>query len=748
MPATPAVGDGTEETGPGLLPETVVEEREVRLLEGPNLYFTRPALKVVLGLPGPLALPAEALSTTAASLGLARFNPGPAGSEARQRALARLVERFLRRLAAAAGVSRVGVRTRPGSGPDEVVIAAVWRRRGRAQAIGEALAPGLTALFAGRPVEDLLADLAGSVRDARSGEGPRLLTPAVPVVAVTGTNGKTTTTRLLAHIGMTAGRRTAWSSTDGVLSQGELVERGDYSGPAGARAVLTAPGVELGILETARGGMLLKGVGVTHNDVAVVTNVSADHLGQQGIDTVDQLAEVKAIITKVTRPTGWCVLNGDDPRVWAMRAGAKGRPWVFTLDPASPAVREALGAGGRAITVSDGWVTVLDDTGGADRLAAVLDLPMTFGGLSTHNVANALAGAAAALAVGLPRDAVVEGLTSFAPDDRLNPGRMNVYTVPVEDGEVTVIVDLAHNEAGLEALLDVAHGLVRPGAKVRLGLGTAGDRTDDILAALGRIAGQRADQVVLAHKAHYLRGRTLAEMEEPMRDGLAEVGVAHADSAPTELAGLQALVASAHHGDVVALMCHAERLEIVGWIGSVGGSADGAGQIRAKIRRARGEHPAQARIDALWELTDDAQRIEHARALAAEFPGDPVIAYELGGAHDAAGQDGEAVTHYEAALAGGLTEPLRHRCLVQLASTLRNLGRHDEAVLRIDEAVAAEPASVGVQMFRALVRHDAGHPADGLAGLLAVLAEESSDADVARYRQSLRAYAAELAARS
>ena len=183
-----------------------------------------------------------------------------------------------------------------------------------------------------------------TVAAAPPGDGPRVVTPRIPVASVTGTNGKTTTTRLVAHICMTAGLTTGWSSTDGVVVQGVMVEPGDYSGPAGARAVLEAPGVEVGVLETARGGMLLRGMGVTHNDVSVVTNVSADHLGLQGIDTVDQLAEVKAIVTRVTRPSGWVVLNGEDPRVWAMRAGIRARPWVFSADPGAPAVREALGA--------------------------------------------------------------------------------------------------------------------------------------------------------------------------------------------------------------------------------------------------------------------------------------------------------------------------------------------------------------------------------------------------------------------
>ena len=177
------------------------------------------------------------------------------------------------------------------------------------------------------------------------------------MVAVTGTNGKTTTSRMIAHMARADGRLVGWSNTDGIYVDGELVEAGDYSGPSGAGRVLAHPGVELAVTETARGGILLKGIGLTRNDVSVVTNVSADHLGLQGIDTVDQLAEVKAVVPRITRKDGWAVLNADDPRVFAMRAVIKAQPWVFGRDPDSPAIRETLDDGGRATTVIDGWVT-------------------------------------------------------------------------------------------------------------------------------------------------------------------------------------------------------------------------------------------------------------------------------------------------------------------------------------------------------------------------------------------------------
>ena len=179
---------------------------------------------------------------------------------------------------------------------------------------------------------------ASAVARARPRSGRR-----VPVVAVTGTNGKTTTSRMIAHIAREAGHLVGWSNTDGIYVDGELVEAGDYSGPSGAGRVLAHEEVDFAVTETARGGILLKGIGLVSNDVSVVTNVTADHLGLQGIDTVDQLAEVKGVVARITKKSGWAVLNADDPRVFAMRTTTPARPWVFSRDPDSPALREILG---------------------------------------------------------------------------------------------------------------------------------------------------------------------------------------------------------------------------------------------------------------------------------------------------------------------------------------------------------------------------------------------------------------------
>jgi len=722
--------------------DPAVTVAEVRILEGPNLYFSKPAAKVTLSLPGYLDADEPAMNDLARRIGLRGSRAGAPGSEQRQRFVAKVVERAVRRLATSSGTSRLGVRCRPGSTPDEVVAAYVWRRRGRARALGHALGPTLAGWLHG---VDVAVEQAHEITRAEPGERPSVLVPSVPVASITGTNGKTTTTRLLGHIGMTAGLKTAWSSTDGVVVEGRMVEPGDYSGPAGARAVLSTPGVQLGILETARGGMLLKGMGVAANDVSVVTNVSADHLGLQGIDTVDQLAEVKAIVTKATRSSGWAVLNGEDPRVWAMRTGTRAKPWVFALRSDAPAVREALAAGGRAITIFDGDITVLAPGREPDRLVSVLDVPVTLSGLSQHNIANALAGAAAALGLGLPREAVVEGLRTFAPDERLNPGRMNTYTMPAAGGgTITVVVDLAHNEAGLEALMDVAHGLRAPGALVHLGLGLAGDRTDELLESMGEIAGLRADRVVAAHKAHYLRGRSMADLEHHLRVGLARAGVADIESYETELEGLRALVPEAADGDVVCLMCHSERTDVAAWLASQGAVPDTPADIRRKVVTSRGEHDAEAAIAELWDLPDVEARVRAARELHAQRPSDARLAYEHASVLDAAGHEADAIPLYRQALDLGLREPQRHRARIQLGSSLRAVGRAQDSYDLLTELAHERPHSVAVTAFRALAAADSGRPDEAVADLVDALLHHAGDEDSLSYQRALHAYAEEL----
>jgi cyanophycin synthetase len=292
-------------------------------------------------------------------------------------------------------------------------------------------------------------------------------------------------------------------------------------------------------------------------------------------------------VPRITRRGGWAVLNGDDPRVYAMRSAIRARPWVFSRDANSPAIRETLDAGGRATTVIDGWVSVLRPRTDPDPLVELADVPMTLAGLSRFNVENALAATSAALAVGIARENVVEGLRSFRPDPEHNPGRMNIFSVPVADGEASVVIDLAHNEAGLEALLEIMDGIRPAGSRLLLGLGAVGDRTDDIIGRLGEIGAMGADVLAIGHKPRYLRGRSLEELEGLLRDGAERVGVTEVAAYPTEVDCLAALVGQAHPGDVVGLMCHAQREEAYDWIAGRGGSADSPRRLGEKVRAAR-----------------------------------------------------------------------------------------------------------------------------------------------------------------
>jgi cyanophycin synthetase len=261
---------------------------------------------------------------------------------------------------------------------------------------------------------------------------------------------------------------------------------------------------------------------------------------------------------------------------------------VFSRDPDSPTIRETLNDGGRATTVIDGWLSVLIPGADPDPLVEVVDIPMTLAGLSRFNVENALGAASAALGVGLPREAVVAGLRSFRPDPSHNPGRMNFFTRDA----VSVVIDLAHNEAGLEALLEIMQGVRRPGARLLLGLGAVGDRQDDIVGSLGEMGARDADVAVIAHKAKYLRGRTTEELDELFRAGAARVGVDDLPSYPTEVEGLEALVKQAEPGDVVALMCHEDRQGVYDWLAAHGFTADTPETLRDKVRAA--QRPASA----------------------------------------------------------------------------------------------------------------------------------------------------------
>ena len=575
MPTTPAAGSLVE----------------LRLLDGPNLYFPRPAAKVTLDLTELLRLSVADARDLGAGLGLGKARPGTAGSIFRQRFAIRLITQIVRRLARIGGATRLAVRTRTGQAVSELVVAYPWRNSGRAEALAYGLARVLDSVAAGHEaVTEMINTEGAALAAAPLGSAPRLIRPRIPVVAITGTNGKTTTARMIGHVARRAGRSVGWSSTDGVYINGELIEAGDFSGPAGASRVLRYPGVELAVTETARGGILRRGVGVAYNDVSVVTNISADHLGADGIDTLDQLAEVKAVITKITKPDGWCVLNADDPRTFGMRLGVKAKIWVFTRDPDSPSARNVLSGGGRVTTVLGGTVSVL--TAGSDPLPVidVVDIPMTLAGLSRVNVENVLAVASATLALGFSVEQISDGLRSFDPSQN-NPGRMNIWTVSVPSGVISVVIDLAHNEAGLEALLEIMKGIRPPGGRLLLAVGTAGDRSDEVFVKLGEIAGLGVDVIEIVHKAKYLRGQSVETINKLIKEGAAHAGVQIERSHDSELGGLGSLVDQARNGDVVAIMTHQDRELLDRWLLDHGATRDSADVLATKVLAAEGDQP-------------------------------------------------------------------------------------------------------------------------------------------------------------
>jgi cyanophycin synthetase len=401
----------------------------------------------------------------------------------------------------------------------------------------------------------------------------------VPLISISGTNGKSTTTRMISHIARLAGRRVGTTTTDGVLIDERVVEPGDFTGPAGARAVLNHPEVDLAVLETARGGILLRGLGYESNDVSVLTNVSADHLDLQGLHTLPELVEVKSVICRVTKPTGTVVLNADDWLVASVGVRVKAKVVFFSEQGTGDLLRRHIRRGGRAFVNENG--TLVEIVGGRRRrIVAAADIPATLGGLARHNIANALAAAAGARALGFTVAQVAAGLRDFHISADLMPGRLNFY----RRGNRLAVVDYAHNVAGLTVLLDTVEALIGPRGKRRATLslivGSAGDRPDDQLRDLGRTAAERADELALKEDLPFLRGRsresTLGELREGFRAGGASpaavpVYIDEATALRGELETPGRLGADENGPPrVVVLMCHAHREEVADYLATAG----------------------------------------------------------------------------------------------------------------------------------------------------------------------------------
>jgi cyanophycin synthetase len=330
----------------------------------------------------------------------------------------------------------------------------------------------------------------------------------VPTVAVTGTNGKTTVTRMIGHVLGAAGRVVGMTTTEGVVIDGACVLRGDTTGSLSARMVLSDPKVEAAVLETARGGIVRRGLGYDWCDVGVLTNIQADHLGQDGIKTLDDLLRIKGLVAERVREGGTLVLNADDERLARLPqsprlAGVSRRVVYFALSADNPVVRRHVAAGGAACVLEDGWLVELAGTA-RRRVVREVAIPVTLGGAARFQTANALAAAAACLALGSSPDQIAAALGHFQ-GGRHNPGRMNVYEV----GKGYVVLDYGHNPGALEALCGLAASWTD--RRVTGIFSAPGDRTEELSEQVGRLAARGFDRLII-REGEDRRNRPAGEM--------------------------------------------------------------------------------------------------------------------------------------------------------------------------------------------------------------------------------------------
>jgi cyanophycin synthetase len=381
----------------------------------------------------------------------------------------------------------------------------------------------------------------------------------IPIALVTGSNGKTTVVRMLGAMLEAAGKTPGLTSTDGVTVGATLLEEGDFAGPSGARMVLRLPETEIAVLETARGGILRRGLPVEHADVAVVTNIADDHLGEFGIESLPDLADTKLTVAKTLGQNGTLVLNADDPLLVERSRRLNVRINWFSLAPLTPLLRDHLERGGTAAVVDSDTMVLVQD-GQRTPLLPVADVPVTFGGIARHNVANALAAIASGAALGLDPTVMSSTLRRFGRDLEDNPGRANL----VEVGGIQVLLDFAHNPHGMSALVEVARTIP---AKRRLVLvGQAGDRSDQAIRALARAAWElRPDCVLVKDMETYLRGRAPGEVPALLADEFTRVGLPRnaVSRAGPEIAAVQKALEWARPGDLLVLAVHEDRRAVL-----------------------------------------------------------------------------------------------------------------------------------------------------------------------------------------
>lgn len=335
----------------------------------------------------------------------------------------------------------------------------------------------------------------------------------VPILAITGTNGKTTTSRLISHICRQTGKVVGFTTTDGVYIDDYLVEKGDNTGPYSASMILKDPTVEIAVLETARGGILRSGLAFNQCDVGVVLNVAADHLGIGDIDTIEQMAKVKSVVAEVVSSEGYAVLNADDPLTASMAEKVKGRVAYFSMSPDNPIIHDHIRRGGMAAIYENGYLSILEGEWTL-RIEEAVNIPVTMQGMAPFMIANALAACLATFVQGIDIELIRQGVRTFKPSVAQTPGRMNLFDL----GHHHALIDYAHNPAGYEAV----GGFVGNWSGEKVGVvGGPGDRRDDDLILLGKLSAQMFDRIIVKED-NDTRGRRRGEVADLILRGISE----------------------------------------------------------------------------------------------------------------------------------------------------------------------------------------------------------------------------------
>lgn len=342
---------------------------------------------------------------------------------------------------------------------------------------------------------------------------PHGSTGTIPIVAVTGTNGKTTTTRLIAHIAKQEGYKVGYTTSDGVYIQNRLLMKGDCTGPVSSEFVLKDPTVNFAVLECARGGLLRAGLGFKNCDVGIVTNVSEDHLGLNGIHSIEQLARVKSVIPETVLPEGYSILNADDDLVYEMRNNVVSNVALFSMDEENPRIKDIQKEGGLVAVYENGFITICKGTWKL-RIIKAANVPLTFGGKAEFMIQNVLPAVLTAYVKGIDIDEIKVALETFQPSPSQTPGRMNLFQFK----NFQLLLDYAHNPAGMRAVKKFTDQIE---ASVKVGIITGvGDRKEEDTFQIGKISAEMFDEIIIRQDQH-LRGGTPEEIIGFLKNGIA-----------------------------------------------------------------------------------------------------------------------------------------------------------------------------------------------------------------------------------